>query len=188
MSADHLAFRGGTASSVADVLRRRFDARFSAPANDLATYSDTFDWRLYRTGSALTSSPRRGGVRVVWSELGGDVLHETWTERPPTVAGEFLPPAFREAIAPVIKMRRLLPQFVVQRQIEELRVPNESGSHWHRFRIENRVARSIDGLVERESSPRSCSSVPSPVTIANVERSWRRDRPPRRATVRRVCI
>lgn len=113
------------------------------------TYYDTFDWRLYRKGGELTTSPEADGVRVVWRRLQGSTLHESWTGSPPATASDFPTGPFGEAIGAVIKMRRLLPQIEVRQWGDELSVLAGGREIAARIVIVRRAARRVGSDTER---------------------------------------
>ena len=55
----------------------RFKVRREAPSTRRETYFDTFDWRLYRAGRALSASPVDGDWLLSWRSPDGAVLQRS---------------------------------------------------------------------------------------------------------------
>jgi len=94
---------------IPDALQERFCVRQEARPARVVTYHDTFDWRLHADGGTLRSTPARGATRVTWSSYDGELRHRLRVGELGVFAWDFPPGPFREALARVIEMRRLLP-------------------------------------------------------------------------------
>lgn len=77
-------------------------------------YLDTFDWRLFRAGTALEVATRRGGYLLTWRKLGsGEPLIQARMRRVPRFANEFVAPGIRQQLHEILGERSLLPHISV---------------------------------------------------------------------------
>ena len=85
------------------------------PAEELKrAYLDTFDWRLFRAGSALEVTARHGGYLLTWRKLGsGEPIVQTSMRKIPRFANEFVAPGIRQQLHETLGERSLLPQVSV---------------------------------------------------------------------------
>ncbi|MCP4660560.1 MAG: CHAD domain-containing protein [bacterium] len=90
-------------------LQERFCVRQEAGPTRVVTYHDTFDWRLHVDGGTLCSTPVRGATLVTWSSYDGEIRHRLRIGELGVFAWDFPAGPFREALARLIEMRRLLP-------------------------------------------------------------------------------
>ena len=102
-------------TKVRRALGARFRTRRTSPPRLRTIYYDTFDWRLYRDGGVLYAERIQGKRLVVWKS-GGRIRHQQKTDSPPAFAWDLPRGPFRNALTPVIEMRRLLP--MVQTDID----------------------------------------------------------------------
>jgi CHAD domain-containing protein len=91
------------------------------------TVHDTFDWRLYRSGSVLTlerPDPTRGAPSgVVWrSRSTGEQLGRVDTDRVPRFAWELPAGPVAERLAEIIEMRALMPLVTTRTTMATLRL------------------------------------------------------------------
>jgi CHAD domain-containing protein len=97
------------AEQVLHRIRDRFPCRLQ-PAREYArTYYDTFDWRLYRDGGALTitRTGRHGTLR--WRDHEGRLRHRLRRITVPPFATDFPAGPLRDDLRPLLATRRLLP-------------------------------------------------------------------------------
>jgi hypothetical protein len=90
-------------------LSQRFVARAGGPTTRTVKFLDTFDWRLFRDGGALFALESNGRLLLVWTDLDGGPRLRLQTNGLPAFAWDLPGGTFRERMATVIKMRRLLP-------------------------------------------------------------------------------
>ena len=87
----------------------RFPVRRETPAPRRETYFDTFDWRLYRAGGALSAAPIDGDWLLSWKSPDGAVLHRSRHDVLPAFGSDLPQGGLREALAPIVGVRKLLP-------------------------------------------------------------------------------
>ncbi len=104
-------------------------------------YFDTFDWRLHHAGGCLRLASERGGRFLTWLSRDGEARHRLATRAVPPFAWDFPPGAFRQALEPVIKMRRLLPIVALRAEGQTLRVLDGRDKTVVRLRIEQATAK-----------------------------------------------
>ncbi len=110
------------------------------PARRL-TYFDTFDWRLHRAGGCLLLAPVRGGKSLSWLSHDGTPRHRMTAKAAPPFAWDFPIGPFREALEPVIAMRRLLPVVELRLTGRTLRVLDSRQKTLVRLRLEQGSAK-----------------------------------------------
>ena len=98
--------------------RTRRDGRSGARRS----YYDTFDWRLYRHGGALAADARDGSWMLRWMRPDGSIRHRSQTEVVPGFAWDLDAGGFRQDLAGVIDIRRLLPVAHVDMRSETLAI------------------------------------------------------------------
>jgi CHAD domain-containing protein len=100
----------------------RFKVRREAPSTRRETYFDTFDWRLYRAGRALSVSPVDGDRMLSWRSLDGAVLQRSRHHLAPTFATDLPEDGLRETLGPIIDVRKLLPVVEIELRDSAVRV------------------------------------------------------------------
>ena len=90
-------------------LQARFPARLEAAPPFRSTYFDTFDWRLYRRGDTLAASSVEGGLILTWRAAETSSALRLRSSEVPAFACDFPLGPFRDDLAAIIEMRRLLP-------------------------------------------------------------------------------
>jgi CHAD domain-containing protein len=120
---------------------------------------DTFDWRLHRAGFLLALTRSRGERRLLWKTRAGDVLRTLGVKRAPGFASDLPPGPFREALAEVIGIRRLLPIVELQRQ-RTLRVLDDEEKTVARIALDRRTAAPRDGTRHAEELPTLLRVIP----------------------------
>jgi CHAD domain-containing protein len=88
----------------------------------VVTFFDTFDWRLFRDGSALFAVKTDGGPLLTWTEWDGRPRLRLQAGATPAFAWDLPGGTFRERISKVIEMRRLLPLVEIERTERELSI------------------------------------------------------------------
>ena len=104
-------------------------------------YFDTFDWRIHRAGGCLRLAPGRGGRSLSWLSHDGTPRHLMTAEAAPPFAWDFPSGPFRQALEPVIQMRRLLPVVELQLGGWSLRVLDSREKTLVRLRLEQGSAK-----------------------------------------------
>jgi CHAD domain-containing protein len=94
----------------------RFTARSESATPSRTTYYDTFDWRLHRAGGSLASSPADGGLILTWQSRDDTLALRLRAGAVPSFEWDFPDGSFRDKLAKVIEMRRLLPVVTVQNE------------------------------------------------------------------------
>ena len=89
-------------------LREQYRTRPDGSSTSKRQYYDTFDWRLYRDGGALSAVDRNGNWLLVWQGHEGRTRHGSEVDRIPEFATDVGPAAFRESLSQVAGVRRLL--------------------------------------------------------------------------------
>ena len=103
-------------------LGAHFESREETSPPRSVTYYDTFDWRIYRDGGTLRRASTRRGPQVIWADFSGTIHHRLAATEVPAFVWDFPPGDFREALAPVLEMRRLLPVVELRSHSRELRL------------------------------------------------------------------
>ncbi|MCP3961073.1 MAG: CHAD domain-containing protein [bacterium] len=100
---------------VLEALTKTFRLRIEDDPERRVTYYDTFDWRLHRDGGSLRQEVASGlapaGVQsptLCWQRRGGAQHLRLAGNEPPAFAWDFPEGPFRDALEPVVQMRRLL--------------------------------------------------------------------------------
>lgn len=120
---------------------------------------DTFDWRLHRAGFLLAFAPGRGEKRLLWKTRAGDVLRTLGVKRAPAFASDLPPGPFREALAEVTGVRRLLPIVELERR-RTLRVLDDEEKTVARIALDRRTAAPRDGTRPAEELPTLLRVIP----------------------------
>ena len=99
------------ANPVIEALAERFALRHLPDEARRLTYWDTFDWRLHRDESRLSTEPGPSGEEWVWRHGDGRLRHVLPLRDgdPPTMADDLPPGPLHDELEAVISMRRLLP-------------------------------------------------------------------------------
>ena len=90
-----------------------FPGRLGSPLDRLEVYLDTFDWRLYRSGGSLRSSPEGRSTVLRWDALDGTPLFRLRVGGNPDFVWDLPPGPVREALEPLVEMRRLMPRLEI---------------------------------------------------------------------------
>ncbi len=86
-------------------------------------YFDTFDWRLYNSGSVLEISTDHPGFRLTWRRLlSGELLAQSSLRKIPQLANDLIAPGLREQLKAVLGVRALMPQITVNSSTRCLRL------------------------------------------------------------------
>jgi len=101
---------------------QRFPSRRGTPLARAETYFDTFDWRLYREGATLASTPSGPERRLSYRSAAGTVLRQARHDSEPGFARDLPPGPLRDALAPIVEARRLLAVVAVEVRGATLRV------------------------------------------------------------------
>ena len=141
-----------------DVLRaleNRLRTRRDSAASRHETYYDTFDWRLHRDGGTLTTTPSSGSSLLTWRARDAAVLQQMSGAEPPGFAWDLPDGPFRDALASLIEMRRLLPRVVLESKGPALRILDAEEKTVARLELEIASASSPgDETIARALAPR----------------------------------
>lgn len=107
---------------VLETLASRFPAKRDGYPAETLIYHDTFDWRLFRTGSLLTTSPDR--ATAAWKPMDG-LREPLELEFLPAFARDLPPGPIRDQLEPLLEMRRLLPIVELEQRQQVLHVMDE---------------------------------------------------------------
>jgi CHAD domain-containing protein len=139
----------------------RFPSRRGAPPARTETYFDTFDWRLYRDGSALSVTPLGPDRLLSHKSAAGAVLRQARHHAEPGLGRDLPAGPLRDALAPLVEARRLLPLVVVDFQGAALRV----------LGAENKTVASVvllEGTAARAGGPASPASLAPRLSVVPV--------------------
>lgn len=127
-------------------------------------YLDTFDWRLHGRGATLTAVEEKGGFLLTWRRNDGSDLRSATCTALPAFADDLPAGALRDAVAPVIAMRRLLPIVTLLRSGTALRVLDGRAKTVVRMRIEHWQA-TVPGV---EAAPAEDEGAPTVLRLRSV--------------------
>lgn len=123
---------------------RALQARFRTSRGSLprlrTMYYDTFDWRLYWDGGVLSAQRTQGKWLVVWKSLDRRIRYQLKTDSLPAFAWDLPPGPFRDALTPVIEMRRLVPMVKTEFHARSLWVLDGAKKRLVRIDIERGTA------------------------------------------------
>lgn len=100
----------GAGREILHTLRERFRTGGGRHSMHPLTWFDTFDWRLFRDGGTLSARPVSRGWELLWCSHEGDIRHRQRVDRIPAFVWDFPSGRFRNNLASVAGVRRLLPQ------------------------------------------------------------------------------
>jgi len=109
-------------ASAWQAMQGRFSCRSGRRERLRQTYYDTFDWRLHRVGATLCVVPEGRRYRLVWRPAGGRRGSFVISEAVPGFVWDLPPGLVRDALAPLVEMRRLQPVVQVDLRRAALRV------------------------------------------------------------------
>jgi len=104
------------------------------------TVLDTFDGRVRRAGARLTRAGASGSSRLEWQTMGGPRI-AIGLKQPASFAWDLPDGPFRQAVAPVIGPRRLLPQADAEEHGSLLEILDDREKTVARLRIASAQAR-----------------------------------------------
>lgn len=99
------------------------------------TFSDTFDWRLYRGGRMLLATPLGDRLLLSLSHLDGREECKIRVDTPPGFEWDLPESEFRSAISPLTSVRRLLPLARAQLRGRRLELLNSDQKTTVRFEV-----------------------------------------------------
>jgi CHAD domain-containing protein len=115
-----------TPQDVLGALEQRFLLEPLGHSHESLAYLDTFDWRLFRRGLALTTRARRGKVALTLDGTPAGRV-SLLAPHPPDFAEELPPSPLADALAGAAGIRRLLPQVRVRARSRSWAILNEDG-------------------------------------------------------------
>lgn len=121
----YFVVEGGSLEALLAALSGAFSTRVETAPVQTETFYDTFDWRLYRKNTHLTCRRRRSGVGVCLTTP--DRRLEGELEAVPRFVRDLPVGLLREALAPLVAIRRLMPVVRVRRRARTVQVLNEDG-------------------------------------------------------------
>src|SRR5262245_10120520 len=111
----HFALDSKAAGRVAlQRVAERFPARRGTPRTRTETYFDTFDWRLYRDGTTLSATAPGPDSTLSHRSAAGAVLRQARHDAQPGLVRNLPAGPLRDALAPIVEARRLLPVGTVE--------------------------------------------------------------------------
>ncbi len=118
--------------------------RVHPPATATRTLFDSFDWRLYRSGTVLEERRSHGEVCFIWRALGsGEVLCRM--DGPvPAFARDLPPGTSRSRLARLMEMRAFLPLVEVQSRLQVVDGLNRDEKTVVRLTLENSTLKGDD--------------------------------------------
>ena len=110
------------------------------------TFLETFDWRVFSAGGILESQSGGRGVELSWRKRkNGLLLHRAKLDSPPGFIQDLPNGAFRDNLAPVLEMRKLLPLVRIESSQQMLRVLGDEDKTVVRLELERSRYVSPDG-------------------------------------------
>lgn len=109
-------------NSFASFLESRPQIQFDAALSQSVTLYDTYDWRLYQSGSLLRVTPSKRGSIWAWCDLDGTLRQEIWQASTPGLLTDLTDPGLRSSLAPIVSMRCLLPVVQLDYQVTPMRL------------------------------------------------------------------
>jgi CHAD domain-containing protein len=124
----------------ADLQRRLNGAwrtRLESPGDVVRCYLDTFDWRIYRSGSLLVAKQSARVLGLIWEDRRhAKPLASCRVETLPRWPEDVPAGVLRDRLSPVVEMRALLPMARVRSRSWVLRVLNEDDKTVARLLLE----------------------------------------------------
>jgi CHAD domain-containing protein len=114
----------------------RLESRTPSTCARSETFYDSFDWRLFKAGLALVAQRGTTGTYLALTDLDGSVRHRLRYRGEPGFAWDLPHSPLREAIAPMIEIRRLLPMLVLESSGRQLNLLDERSKTVARLRLE----------------------------------------------------
>lgn len=98
-----------------------------APSEDIdRTYLDTFDWRLFSSGTVLELTARSRDYLLTWRKLEtGEILINAVVKIPPKFANDIVAPGLRRQLKEVLEDRTLLQHVSITSDTQTLSLLNE---------------------------------------------------------------
>ncbi len=129
------------------------------PSRELVFY-DTFDWRLYKRRESLRGCLQSGKTQVFWDRWDGTSVGSIQLENRLRFAWDLPPGEFREAITPVIEMRRLFPVLEIRSQLRLLSILDGREKTVARLSLERRQIREPGTRKWKIVSPAAVRALP----------------------------
>jgi CHAD domain-containing protein len=125
-----IAYRLASVAAGSGALRalaRRFRTTLIPRAVRTRIYYDTFDGRIARRGGVLTAEVAGSGWTLSWRGENGEIRQRVEAADPPGFAWDLPAGPLRDALEPVVRVRRLLPLASVEREERGLAVEDDRG-------------------------------------------------------------
>lgn len=162
-----------SARTTLDAIRSRFGCRPEGRARRRVVYLDTIDWRLHRRGLALSLVGDGEEATLGLTTLAGEPLHRLPVEAAPQRLDDLADGPLREALAPVVKNRRLLPRLALDVQLALHAILDADGKSVARVAFESGSVRTI-GVDGSEGPRRTLVSNVTVLELGGYERDARR--------------
>jgi CHAD domain-containing protein len=101
-------------------------------------YFDSFDWRLFRSGTALEIAQGKKGRLLNWRRLdSGEMLASTPIRKIPRMADDLVAPGLRSRLKKILGERALMPQVNVNSETRTLSLRNDTDKTLLRIELRN---------------------------------------------------
>jgi CHAD domain-containing protein len=120
---EHFVVDGGEFDLLPATLDGCFSTRVEPGPARTETYHDTFDWRLHRNGARLVLRRRRRALLASFENADGSIEGEL--KDAPCFARDLPAGPLRDALGPILTVRRILPVIRVRRRTRTVEVLNE---------------------------------------------------------------
>ena len=117
------------------------------------TYYDTFDWRLFRQDTVLKAEIDGHSRVLQWAHIDGSEIRRVPITEKPGFAWDLPAGALREGLESTLEMRRLLPLFTIEVQVQTLHVLDDRRKTVARARLEQIRAHPLQGNGESVDLP-----------------------------------
>ncbi len=139
---------------VLSAIRKRFRTARGETERQERTYLDTFDWRLWRAGAALSTSRNGRRHTLHWRREEGAAEQREQVDTPPCFAWDLTPGRMRRDIEKLVEMRRLLPCVDLEHRSEEARLVDQREKTVARLRLEIWRVRAAGSNTAKRLPPR----------------------------------
>lgn len=145
---------------VLQALAARFPAKREPVPSRRFTFYDTFDWRLYRAGWALEMSGGGPPATLRWQTLDGRLCERLKMSGEPAFAWDLPAGSLRDALSPIIEMRRLLPLVHLEASGETLRILDANRKTVARVVLHQASASPEENRSQAEDLPTTLEALP----------------------------
>ncbi len=114
------------------------------PAKASRTFFDSFDWRLYRSGTVLEEIRSNGHAWFIWRALGSGEMLSRIEQAVPRFVRDLPPGTFRTRLESVMGVRALLPVVTLKSRLQVVDALNNDGKTVIRISLESNTVNSLD--------------------------------------------